>query len=200
MASPEHIVTEDVVTEDVVTEDVMTERSRTEDVVTERSRTEAAGDVTSPSPADGGESDLDSGSTRITTTDRNSVVLVGRLATAPDIRSFASGTSLARLLVTVRSNNHRPRTDVLPVTVWEPDGFIRNAGRGTRVSVEGAQPNAGSGVTEGLGGVAWKSWRPPSTWQSRATTNSRYAPASILDGKRATGESYRYRCGLSGGG
>ena len=122
MASPANIVTEDVVTEDVMTEP---------------SRTEAAGDVTSPSPADVDESHLDSGSTHLTTSDRNSVVLVGRLATAPDIRSFASGTSLARLLVTVRSNNHRPRTDVLPVTVWEPDGLIRNAERGTRVSVEG---------------------------------------------------------------
>ena len=108
-----------------------------EDVMTEHSRTEATGDVTSPSPAAVNEPDLDSGSTGISTPDRNSVVLVGRLATAPDIRSFASGTSLARLLVTVRSNNHRPRTDVLPVTVWEPDDFIRKAGRGTRVSVEG---------------------------------------------------------------
>ena len=69
--------------------------------------------------------------------DCNSVSLRGRLATAPDIRSFPSGASLARLLVTVRTTGNHPRTDVLPVTLWDPGKRVANAERGDRVTVEG---------------------------------------------------------------
>ena len=71
------------------------------------------------------------------TSDRNVVELVGRMATAPDIRTFASGTSLARLLVTVRTHEDRPRTDVVPVTVWDPDGSVQGAERGDGVTIGG---------------------------------------------------------------
>ena len=74
---------------------------------------------------------------RIVTSYRNVVELVGRLATAPDIRTFASGTSLARLLVTVRTHKDRPRTDVMPVTVWDPDGSVQGAERGDGVTIGG---------------------------------------------------------------
>jgi len=52
--------------------------------------------------------------------DLNLVVLCGRLATDPELRAFDSGTQLARLLVTVRSDEPRRRVDVVPVTLWDP--------------------------------------------------------------------------------
>ena len=69
--------------------------------------------------------------------DRNHVSLVGRLAITPDVRVFASGTSHARLLVTTRIQTDRPRTDVVPVTVWNPDSGICEADRGEIVAVTG---------------------------------------------------------------
>ena len=68
--------------------------------------------------------------------DRNVVSLSGHLATAPDVRSFASGAHLARLLVTVRTQTDRPRTDVIPVTVWSPDEHVSSAERGARVIID----------------------------------------------------------------
>ena len=68
--------------------------------------------------------------------DRNEVVLRGRLATAPEHRTFGSGASLARLLVTIRLVSPS-RTDVLPVTVWEPDRAVVEAGRGVPVEITG---------------------------------------------------------------
>ena len=52
--------------------------------------------------------------------DLNLVVLCGRLATDPELRAFDSGAQLARLLVTVRSDEPRRRVDVVPVTWWDP--------------------------------------------------------------------------------
>lgn len=52
--------------------------------------------------------------------DCNIVVLAGRLAAEPEIRTFAGGTSLIRYLLTVRSTEPRRRVDVLPVTLWDP--------------------------------------------------------------------------------
>ena len=69
-------------------------------------------------------------------TDRNEVILRGMLATAPEHRTFGSGASLARLLVTIRLTSPS-RTDVLPVTVWEPDRELVNAVRGVPVEVIG---------------------------------------------------------------
>ena len=69
--------------------------------------------------------------------DRNEVVLSGVLTTAPEHRVFGSGASLARLLVTIRLSAPRTRTDVIPVTVWEPDAEVIEAERGTPVDVIG---------------------------------------------------------------
>lgn len=68
--------------------------------------------------------------------DRNEVVLRGTLATAPEHRTFGSGASLARLLVTVRLSSPS-RTDVLPVTVWEPAPELLTAVRGVPIEVTG---------------------------------------------------------------
>ena len=68
--------------------------------------------------------------------DRNEVILRGKLATAPEHRTFGSGASLARLLVTIRLASPS-RTDVLPVTVWEPDPRLLSAVRGMPVEVSG---------------------------------------------------------------
>ena len=69
--------------------------------------------------------------------DRNDVVLRGVLTTAPEHRVFGSGASLARLLVTIRLSAPRTRTDVIPVTVWEPEAAVIEAERGTPVDVIG---------------------------------------------------------------
>ena len=53
--------------------------------------------------------------------DMNVVVLCGKLAAPPEIREFESGSSLVRLLVTVRTDSPRRRVDVIPVTLWDPD-------------------------------------------------------------------------------
>ena len=52
--------------------------------------------------------------------DANLVVLCGVLATEPDVRTFESGSTLLRLLVTVRSEAPRRRVDVVPVVLWDP--------------------------------------------------------------------------------
>ena len=69
--------------------------------------------------------------------DRNEVVLRGVLTTAPEHRVFGSGASLARMLVTIRLSAPRTRTDVIPVTVWEPDAAVIEAERGTPIDVIG---------------------------------------------------------------
>ncbi len=56
--------------------------------------------------------------------DLNLVVIAGRLAAPPELRTFDSGSTLIRLLVTVRREEPTPRLDVVPVTVWEPDGDL----------------------------------------------------------------------------
>lgn len=56
----------------------------------------------------------------------NLVVLEGSLAADPEHRTFESGTSLLRCLVTVRSHAPR-RVDVIPVIVWEPDADVLDA-------------------------------------------------------------------------
>ncbi len=52
--------------------------------------------------------------------DCNLVVLSGKLAAAPELRVFESGSRLVRYLVTVRSDTPRRRVDVVPVTLWDP--------------------------------------------------------------------------------
>lgn len=53
--------------------------------------------------------------------DFNLVVLAGRLAAPLEHRTFESGSSLVRLLVTVTSVHPRRRVDVVPVTLWDPE-------------------------------------------------------------------------------
>lgn len=54
--------------------------------------------------------------------DMNLVVVAGKLAAPPELREFESGSRLLRSLVTVRSDSPRRRVDVLPVTLWDPEG------------------------------------------------------------------------------
>jgi single-stranded DNA-binding protein len=53
--------------------------------------------------------------------DLNLVVLAGRIAAEPEIRTFESGAVLVRLLLTVRSSSPHHRIDVVPVVQWNPE-------------------------------------------------------------------------------
>lgn len=72
--------------------------------------------------------------------DLNLVVLCGRLAVEPEVKSFGTGTRLVRFLVTVRSDEPRRRVDVVPVTLWDPpDELVDDlAEKGRRVWVCGS--------------------------------------------------------------
>ena len=72
--------------------------------------------------------------------DLNMVVLNGRLAAVAEHRVLDSGTRMARLLVTVRSDEPHSRLDVLPVIWWEPDDeFVANPpGVGSRIWISGS--------------------------------------------------------------
>jgi single-stranded DNA-binding protein len=72
--------------------------------------------------------------------DLNLVVLAGRIAAEPEIRTFDSGATLMRLLVTVRSDQPRRRLDVIPVVQWNPDPDDLPGGsvRGRAVWIAGA--------------------------------------------------------------
>ncbi|MGH8873455.1 MAG: single-stranded DNA-binding protein [Acidimicrobiia bacterium] len=72
--------------------------------------------------------------------DLNLVVLCGRLAVEPELKSFETGTRLVRLLVTVRSDEPKRRVDVVPVTLWDPaDELVDDLpGKGRRVWVCGS--------------------------------------------------------------
>ncbi len=56
--------------------------------------------------------------------DLNLIVIAGRIAAEPEIVTFASGTRLLRLLVTVKSHEPRRRIDVLPVVLWDPNDDV----------------------------------------------------------------------------
>lgn len=72
--------------------------------------------------------------------DLNLVVLGGRIATEPEIRTFPSGTTMIRYLVTVRSTEPRRRVDVVPVSLWDPspDVLEHRDVRGRSVWVAGS--------------------------------------------------------------
>lgn len=67
--------------------------------------------------------------------DMNVVVLLGSLAVPPELRTFESGSSLVRALITVRTNAPRRRVDVVPVTLWNPraDDPLLSASAGAKV-------------------------------------------------------------------
>lgn len=72
--------------------------------------------------------------------DLNLIVLCGRLAVDPEIREFETGSRVARLLVTVRSEEPRKRVDVVPVTWWDPGQELADESpvKGRRVWVCGS--------------------------------------------------------------
>jgi len=70
--------------------------------------------------------------------DLNIVVIAGRLAAAPEIRTFDSDSSLVRYLVTTRAEHPRRRVDVIPVVLWDAEGDALTLERGERVWVAGA--------------------------------------------------------------
>jgi single-stranded DNA-binding protein len=70
--------------------------------------------------------------------DLNIVVIAGRLAAAPELRTFGSGSNVARYLVTTRAEHPRRRVDVIPVVVWDVGGDALEFECGDRVWVAGA--------------------------------------------------------------
>jgi len=72
--------------------------------------------------------------------DLNLVVMAGRLAAEPEFTLFSSGATLARVLVTVKSEEPRRRIDVIPVVLWDPpDGHVlRDMDKGDRVWIAGS--------------------------------------------------------------
>jgi single-stranded DNA-binding protein len=72
--------------------------------------------------------------------DLNLAVLCGRLATDAEVRVFDSGTRLIRYLVILRVDYPRKRTDVIPVTLWEPEDELAGApgDKGDRIWVCGS--------------------------------------------------------------
>lgn len=72
--------------------------------------------------------------------DLNLIVLWGRLAVDAELRTFDSGTQLIRYLVTTRIDFPRKRTDVIPVTLWDPpETLVDQPGfKGERIWVCGA--------------------------------------------------------------
>ena len=69
--------------------------------------------------------------------DLNIVVIAGRLAAAPECRTFDNGSSLARYLVTTRADRPRRRVDVIPVVLWDADEGAMHLERGDRVWIAG---------------------------------------------------------------
>lgn len=59
--------------------------------------------------------------------DLNLAVLCGRLATAPELRTFDSGARVMHLLVTVSTTHPRRRIDVVPVTLHDPSEELTEA-------------------------------------------------------------------------
>ena len=63
--------------------------------------------------------------------------IVGKVAAKPETRTFANGSSLARMLISCYLGRPHSRCDVLPVSIWDPEDSILNLERGNQVSVEG---------------------------------------------------------------
>lgn len=87
--------------------------------------------------------------------DLNLVVLAGKLAAPPELRTFDSGSRLARYLVTVRAEEPRRRVDVIPVSLWDPPEELL-----------AAQPHPGRRVWV-AGSVQRRFWSAPDGRRSR---------------------------------
>ena len=70
--------------------------------------------------------------------DLNIVVISGRLAAAPEVRTFDGGATVVRYLVTNRSETPRRRIDVVPVVLWDTDEKATELERGDGVWIAGA--------------------------------------------------------------
>lgn len=74
--------------------------------------------------------------------DLNLVVVCGRLAAAPEVKTFDSGAVVVRALVTVRVDSPRRRIDVIPAVLWDPAPELleelEGVGPGRRVWVCGS--------------------------------------------------------------
>ena len=69
----------------------------------------------------------------------NLIVLAGRVAAEPEIRTFESEATLVKLLISVRQEEPRPRIDVIPVVMWNPDlDKVATWTRGERLWVAGS--------------------------------------------------------------
>ena len=68
--------------------------------------------------------------------DLNLVIICGRVAAEPEIRTFESGSKLIRCLVTTRLEEPK-RTDVVPVTLWDPPPETEAITLGDRVWATG---------------------------------------------------------------
>jgi single-stranded DNA-binding protein len=66
----------------------------------------------------------------------NLVVVCGECAAPPDLRELESGRRLAALSIRARGNDGRATS--VPVTVWEPVGWVEDLEAGTEVIVVGA--------------------------------------------------------------
>ena len=101
--------------------------------------------------------------------DFNLVTLAGTLAVDPELREFASGARLLRLLLTVRSAEPRRRVDVVPVTLWDPPAALlaESLERGRRVFV--------------VGGVQRRFWEAKEGRRSRVEIVAEYVAARPVD-------------------
>jgi single-stranded DNA-binding protein len=70
--------------------------------------------------------------------DLNLVVIAGRLAAAPEVRTFEGGSTLVRYLVTTRSEEPRRRIDVVPAVYWDADESATMFERGDRIWIAGS--------------------------------------------------------------
>ena len=67
--------------------------------------------------------------------DMNVVVIGGRLAAEPEVRTFGDGATLVRYLIAARSDEPRRRIDVVPVVLWDADERATSLERGDTVWV-----------------------------------------------------------------
>lgn len=83
--------------------------------------------------------------------DLNLVVVSGRLAAPPELRTFDSGSRLVRYLITCRSDEPRRRVDVIPVTHWDPpsESIAIDTAPGTAVWVAASAQRRFWGEAEG---------------------------------------------------
>ncbi len=101
--------------------------------------------------------------------DLNLTVLCGRLATDPEIRVFDSGARLIRYLITTRVDYPRKRTDVIPVTIWDPPADLED------------QPGAKGERIWACGAVQRRYWESPDGRRSRIEVVAEQVKVRDLD-------------------